>query len=163
MTAHSGSASAPPLQLHHNAYGQLVLTLPDGSVHEDVEPYRCFPWSAPHVAISLVGRDGRELINLPDLTQLPDATRKLLEADLAEREFVPVIQRIAKASGLWPPCTWEVVTDRGPAMVVIESEDDVRKLGPHGVLIADASGLRFRIPDTRRLDQGSLRHLRRLL
>lgn len=163
MTDSNGSATRPNWQLHRNAFGQLVLTLPDGTVHEDVEPFRCFPWSAPQTAISLVGREGREVLLLPNLQELPPETRQLLETDLAEREFVPVIHRIMKSSGLWPPCQWEVETDRGPCTVSIESEDDVRKLGAHGVLVADASGLRFLIPDARQLDAGSLKHLRRLL
>jgi hypothetical protein len=151
------------LQLQRNAWGQLVLTLPDGAVHEDVEPFRCFPWSAPDAAISLMSRDGHELVNLPELSLLPDAARRVLEQDLAAREFVPVIQRIDKSSGLWPPCTWDVQTDRGPSRVTIDSEDDVRRQGSHGALIADASGVRYLIPDSRNLDPGSLRHLRRLL
>lgn len=154
---------SPPIQLHHNAWGQLVLTLPDGAVHEDVEPFRCFPWSAPATSVALVDRDGHELINLPDLALLPVETRQLLEQDLAAREFVPVIQRIVKSSGLWPPCTWDVITDRGPSTVTIDSEDDVRKHGTHGALIADSSGVRYLIPDARNLDHASLRHLRRLL
>jgi len=158
MTAHQ-----PPIRLHHNAWGQLVLTLPDGVVHEDVEPYRCFPWSSPQSAIAIVSREGHELINVPDLSLLPQETRKLLEQDLAAREFVPVIQRIVKSSGLWPPCEWEVITDRGPTKLAIESEDDVRKHGSHGALIADATGLRYLIPDARQLDRASLQHLRRLL
>ena len=153
----------PPIQLHHNAWGQLVLTLFDGAVHEDVEPFRCFPWSSPETAIALVSRDGHELVNLPDLALLQAETRQLLEQDLAEREFVPVIQRIAKSSGLWPPCVWDVITDRGPSRVTIDSEDDVRKQSSHGALIADASGVRYLIPDARKLDHASLRHLRRLL
>jgi hypothetical protein len=153
----------PAIHLHHNAWGQLVLTLPDGVVHEDVEPFRCFPWSSPETAVALVSREGHELINLSDLALLSDETRRLLEQDLAEREFVPVIQRIVKSSGLWPPCLWDVITDRGESRVTIDSEDDVRKQGSHGALIADASGVRYLIPDARKLDHASLRYLRRLL
>jgi hypothetical protein len=154
---------ASSIQLHHNAWGQLVLTLADGTVHEDVEPFRCFPWSSPQSAVALVDRDGNELVNLPDLAALPDEPRRLLERDLAAREFVPVIQRIVHSSSLWPPCLWEVITDRGPSTVTIDSEDDVRKHGTNGALIADASGVRYLIPDARHLDRSSLRHLRRLL
>jgi hypothetical protein len=157
------SAHVPGIRLHHNDWGQLVLTLPDGAVHEDVEPYRCFPWSSPEASIALVNREGHELVHLPDLSALPDDARRLLEQDLAAREFVPVIQRIVKSSGLWPPCEWDVITDRGPSRLTIESEDDVRRHGSHGALIADASGLRYLIPDARQLDAASLKHLRRML
>jgi len=158
MTTH-----APPIRLHHNTWGQLVLTLPDGAVHEDVEPFRCFPWSSPQTAIALVNRDGHELFNVPDLNALPEETRQLLEKDLASREFVPIVQKITNATSLWPPCEWDVITDRGPSTLTIESEDDVRRHGSHGALIADATGLRYLIPDTRQLDKASLQYLRRLL
>ena len=155
--------SFSPIHLYHNAWGQLVLTLPDGTVHEDVEPFRCFPWSSPETAVAIVSPEGHELVNVVDLAHLPAETRRLLEADLAAREFVPVIERIVHSSSLWPPCEWDVITNRGPSRITIDSEDDVRKHGPHGALVADASGVRYLIPDARELDRASLRHLRRLL
>lgn len=151
------------IRLHQDALGRLVLTLPDGTVHEDVEPVRCFPWSAPDEQIALIGEHGKEVWSVPALGQLPADVRSVLEQDLAAREFVPRIARITRSSGPWPPCTWTVTTDRGESEVRIDSEDDVRKLGTHGALIADSDGVRFLIPDTRTLDATSLRHLRRLL
>lgn len=151
------------LRLRHDAWGHLVATLPDGAVYDDVEPVRCFPWSAPTEAIAFVNGDGREVLHLPSLDLLSAEARATLEQDLAAREFVPRISRIRRSSGPWPPCTWDVSTDRGEAVVKIDSEDDVRKIGVHGALIADADGVRYLIPDTRQLDATSLRHLRRLL
>lgn len=151
------------LRLEHDAWGRLVLILPDGTVHEDVEPVRCFPWSAPDESIALLGSDGHEIFHLDDLRRLSPETRTTLEVDLAAREFVPKIEHIRRASGPWPPLTWDVTTDRGEATVKIDSEDDVRRLGTHSALVADADGVRFLIPDTRRLDAASQRHLRRLL
>ncbi len=152
-------------QMHfqHDDWGRLIATMPDGMVHTDVEPVRCFPWTAPQEAIALVGPEGHEVAQIPTLTALSPEARAILERDLSQREFVPKITRITKSSGPWPPCTWNVITDRGETVVKIDSEDDVRKIGQRGALIADSDGVRFLIPDTYQLDAISLRHLRRLL
>lgn len=151
------------LHFHHDGWGRLIATMPDGTVHTDVEPVRCFPWTSPNEAIALVAADGHELVNIPTLAALSPETRTILEHDLSQREFVPKISRITKSSGPWPPCTWTVITDRGETVVKIDSEDDVRKIGQRGALVADSDGVRFLIPDTSQLDATSLRHLRRLL
>ena len=54
-------------------------------------------------------------------------------------------------------------TDRGPTRFTLESEDDVRRLGAHRVLITDAKRLRYHVPDTRALDPASRRVLERYL
>ncbi|HET6424884.1 MAG TPA: DUF1854 domain-containing protein [Planctomycetaceae bacterium] len=150
-------------RFHHDDWGRLVVTQPDGTVHTDVEPVRCFPWTAPHEAIALVGADGHEIANIPALAVLSAEAGAILERDLSHREFVPKISRITRSSGPWPPCTWDVITDRGETVVKIDSEDDVRKIGKHGALIADSDGVRYLIADTTQLDATSLRHLRRLV
>ncbi|HUQ71189.1 MAG TPA: DUF1854 domain-containing protein [Planctomycetaceae bacterium] len=159
MTAHA----APPCELHHDAWGRLVLTLPDGTVHADVEPARAFPWTDPDTAVTVLDSDGREILLLSSLAGLSQGSRAALEREFANRDFVPSIVRVVQSSGPWPPCVWQVETDRGAATVTIDSEDDVRRLSADRVLIADSSGLRFLISDVQTLDAASLRHLRRLL
>ena len=56
-----------------------------------------------------------------------------------------------------------VETDRGATSFLLESEDDVRKLGPHRVMIADSNGIRYTIPDVRKLDSHSQRIVQRLV
>ena len=153
----------PPCELHHDAWGRLVATLPDGTVHADVEPARAFPWTAPDTAVTILDADGREILLLHALDGMSPQSRAALEREFANRDFVPSIVRVLQSSGPWPPCVWQVETDRGPATVTIDSEDDVRRLSDRRVLIADNSGLRFLIPDVQKLDAVSLRHLRRLL
>ncbi len=65
------------LQLHRDAHGRLVLTLPDGTVHSGVVPVRAFPLAAPQEGLSIVGSDGHELIWLDRFDALPDAVRAL--------------------------------------------------------------------------------------
>jgi len=157
------TVQSPPCELHHDVWGRLIATLPDGTVHADVEAARAFPWSAPETAITLLDHDGRELVSLASLAGLSPDSRTALEREFANRDFVPSILRVIRSSGPWPPCVWEVETNRGPATVTIDSEDDVRRLAHDRVLIADHSGLRYLISDVQNLDAASLRHLRRLL
>jgi len=151
------------LTLDRNAWGQLELTLPDGTRHSGVEPVRCFPLSDPAHAIALLDAEGREILNLPSLEVLAPAAREILQRELAEREFVPVIRRIVATSALHPPCRWDVETDRGVTSFQLESEDDCRRLGPQSVLIADAHGVRYLIAEIGKLDASSQRTIRRIV
>jgi hypothetical protein len=151
------------LQFHRNDWGQLVLELPGGIVHAGVEPVRCFPLSDPDRTIAIVDAEGRELVNLPSLDVLNAAAADLVRRELAERDFTPTILRIVSTSSPSPPCRWDVETDRGTTAFQLESEDDVRKLGNSGAVIADANGIRYLVPEIHKLDAYSQRTIRRLI
>ncbi len=151
------------LNFRKNEWGQLVLRLPDGAEEAGVEPVRCFPLSDPDRMISIVDVEGRERINLPSLEVLNPIARDVLRRELAEREFAPEIQRITATSVANPPCRWDVVTDRGVTSFQLESDDDIRRLGQAGAVIADSNGIRYKIPDIARLDSHSQGIIRRLI
>jgi hypothetical protein len=50
-----------------------------------------------------------------------------------------------------------VETDRGPTRFVLKSEDDVRRIGDHQIVIVDAHGTRYHIPDINAVDAKSRR------
>ncbi|HPA17595.1 MAG TPA: DUF1854 domain-containing protein [Verrucomicrobiae bacterium] len=77
--------------------------------------------------------------------------------DEAQREFMPVIERILGVGAVGEPAEWHVRTDRGDARICLPSEENIRVLGGHGVLVTDAHGVRFLIPDRRTLDARSRR------
>ena len=150
-------------QLERNSFGRLVLTLADGTVHEGVVPVRAFPLAAPGEGLSLVSGEGHELAWVPRLDALDQATRALIEQELAEREFAPTVLRIEAVSSFSTPSTWSVVTDRGPTPFVLKGEEDIRRLGDGALLIASAEGINFRIADRWRLDRRSRGMLERFL
>lgn len=152
-----------PIELAYDEFGRLVLTTLDGDSHAGVVPVRGFPFSAPTVCISFCDEQGHEVCFLPDMAGLSAAAKKLLEADLARREFIPVIRGIHSVSAGAEPTDWYVVTDRGEARFVLSNEDSIRRMGEHGALITDSHGVRFRIDDMRSLDPASRRILRRYL
>jgi hypothetical protein len=151
--------STMPFGLSFDAWGRLVLIDAEGERHIGVEPARAFPLSAPRQWISIHNDAGRELALVQDLDALPESVLSVLEAALAEREFTPVITRVIDASVDAEPSRWEVETDRGRTEFVLNSEDDVRRLGDHRALMVDAQGVRYLIPDTRALDSASRRFL----
>ena len=148
-----------PIQLTRDGHGRLLLTTADGSVHEGVVPVRAFPIAAPTEGIALVGTDGHELAWIDRLDELPDAIRKLIEDELASREFIPEIRRLRQVSTFATPSTWEVETDRGETRFILKGEEDIRRLGAATLLIADSHGIQFLIRDLQAMD----RHSRKLL
>jgi Domain of unknown function (DUF1854) len=144
--------------LSRDAWGQLTLTDADGVRHSNVLPIPMFPISEPGKWVSMVGADGHEIVYLEDLKrQLPADVAAVLEEELERREFVPIIERIVWVSGNSEPCEWQVETDRGPTQFVLKSEEDVRRIGTHQILIVDAKAIRYQIPDLRTVDTKSRR------
>ena len=152
-----------PLQLRRNAFGRLELVGPDGEIHGGVVPVRAFPITAADDGIALVDPYGNELAWIERLADLPEATCGLLADELAQREFMPVITRIIGVASFATPSTWQVETDRGPTSFVLKGEEDIRRLTPPALLIADSHGIHFLIRDRNALDQQSRRILDRCL
>jgi hypothetical protein len=151
-----------PIPLTRDAHGHLRLTIADGSVHT-VVPVRAFPIAAPDEGIALVGSDGHELAWIECLAELPDTTRRLVEDELASREFIPEIRRLRQVSTFALPSTWDVETDRGDTRFVLKGEEDIRRLGPTTLLIGDSHGVQYLIRDLTRLDKTSRRLLDRFM
>lgn len=149
--------------LTRNAFGRLVLTLADGSAHEGVVPVRAFPISAADQGMALVNGDGRELVWIDRLPELPAAARGLIEEELASREFLPEIRRIVRVSSFATPSTWTVETDRGETGFVLNGEEDIRRVAASTLLIADSHGIQFLIRDLQALDKASRKLLDRFL
>lgn len=154
----------PGWQLARDAFGHFTYSAPDGARHENVQPVRAFPLAAPGEGIALLSAEGKELLWIERLADLPEAERALIEEEFARREFMPVIERIVAVSSYATPSSWQVDTDRGTTTLVLKSEDDIRRLkGPGALLIADASGIHYLIRDRNALDGQSRKVLGRFL
>lgn len=149
--------------LERNPAGRLVLRTPEGREHEGVVPVRPFPISAPGEGVSLVDAHGHELVWIPRLDELEAPVRALVEEELGAREFTPEIRQIHTVSGFVTPCTWEVLTDRGPTRLLLKGEEDIRRLGQGALLISDSHGIQYLIRDLPALDRKSRKLLDRFL
>lgn len=153
----------PCFQLSRNAFGRLVFTGTDGVVREDIIPVRAFPITCPDRGIALVDQGGHELAWIDQLEDLADELRRLIEVDLAGREFIPEIKRIHDVSSFATPSVWRVETDRGTTSFILKGEESIRRLNPPALLISDRHGIHFLIRDRFALDRSSRRILDRFL
>lgn len=152
-----------PFTLRRDSFGKLVLTGADGSVHEGVSPVRAFPIQAPDQGISLVLHNGQEVAWIDDIADLPPDVRALVADELEGREFMPEISHVASVSSFATPCTWYVKTDRGDTEFVLKGEEDIRRIGPSSLLVADSHGIQFLIRDMFGIDKHTRRILDRFL
>jgi hypothetical protein len=152
-----------PYHLSRGPFGRLIFTGANGEVQEGIVPVRAFPITAPEHAIALVDQHGHEVAWIDRLSDLPDALRVVIEAELASREFVPEIRRIRSASSFVTPSTWQVETDRGGTSFILKGEEDIRRLTPAELLITDSHGIYYLIRDRFGLDHQSRKILDRFL
>ena len=160
----SGKAWMPVAhRLRRDSYGRLNFTDEAGDVHVGVVPAQAFPIDAPGEQISLLSADGHELVFIQSLSLLDTDTRTMLEQEIEQREFLPVVQRLETVSTFATPSTWTVKTDRGLNSFVLKGEEDIRRLRDGGLIITDSHGLTYRIHDIRALDRASRKLLDRFL
>jgi hypothetical protein len=155
---------ADAFSLELTPFGKLVLTTAQGQRFEGVVPVRAFPIQAPEEGVSLLDTGGHEVGWVPQLGQWPKPAQGLLRQELARREFMPVIARIVSVSSFSTPCTWTVSTDRGNCEFVLRGDEDIRRVGAdNALLIADAHGIQYLVPDHLALDGQSKKILDRFL
>ena len=148
-------------QLERDPLGRLVFIDSKGERHVGVHPVRAFPITAPGAGIAIMNQSGKELCWFPNVAEIPKAELALIEEELAEREFMPVIEKITKVSTFATPSIWDIETDRGPTRIRLKGEEDIRRIAGNTLLIADSNGLQFLIKDSTALDKVSKKLLDR--
>ena len=145
-------------RLERRPHGRLDFIDAQGRVHADVDVLRAFPISAPAGPVAIVGENDVELAWIDSLAAVAPALRAALEAELARREFLPLVERIEEVSDS-EPAEWTVETDRGRRRFKVAHADDVLRLPDGGAVITDTYGVRYTIPSIARLDARSRRLL----
>ena len=139
-----------------DAFEDLNLELTGDQTYPRVRVKRAFPLTCDDCFIVVQDRQGKEIGSLARLDALDRDSRQAVEDELERAYFSPRIQRIAKVTVANRVPRWEVETDRGPRTFEIYSgRRDVRLLGTGRVLVQDADGNRYEIPDYRSLDPAS--------
>lgn len=149
--------------LEIDALGTLNFIDQDGTVHPNIRPIRSFPISAPQAGLSLMSQDGKELAWIDQLDTLEPSLQKIIHAELAQTEFMPIIEKISKVSSYATPSIWDIQTNKGHTRLKLKGEDDIRRITRETLLITDAHGIQFLIRDTNVLDKGSRKILDRFL
>jgi len=163
IMADEGTAVMQYFELRYNDFGRLVFIGEDGVVHEGAIPVRAFPIGAPDEGIALVSADGVELAWIEQWSDVSPTVRTVIERELANREFMPEINRIRRVSSFATPTVWEVDTNRGETSFTLKGEEDIRRLPGTALLIADSHGIQFIIRDIKSLDKHSRKILDRFL
>ncbi len=89
--------------------------------------------------------------------------RTVVAAELAVREFMPVIEHIASVSSYATPSTWQIKTNHGTTGLILKGEEDIRRLANNALLISDSHGINYLIRDRNALDAHSRKILDRFL
>lgn len=117
---------------------------------------RGFPFSAPEGGVAVLAAGGAELVWIDALPACDPSLAAMLQAILAEREFMPRVERIVAVKE-GRPTEWSVVTDRGPHRFSVAHPDDVSRQPDGGVIVTDTDGIRYRVPPAAALDPRSQR------
>lgn len=148
-----------PFDIEQDSMGQWLLRLQDGTVHERVVPVRAFPIATPREGIAILSREGREILWIDRLDDLPEPQRSLVEQALQGREFLPEILCLYGVSSFATPSVWRVKTSRGDTELVLKGEEDIRRLSANTLIVSDAHGVQYLIRHLAGMD----RHSRKLL
>jgi hypothetical protein len=142
------------LRVSLDTFGDLEVRL-SGEAYKNVQALRAFPISEALRFIVLREENGEEIGMIEDLGALGSSSRKVLKEDLERRYFIPKVVRINRIDESYGMPRWDVETDRGARHFELHTRQDARRLSAGRVLIRDADGNRYEIPDIRKLDPQS--------
>ncbi|HCA46055.1 MAG TPA: hypothetical protein DEP45_01490 [Armatimonadetes bacterium] len=157
--APEGRTLDPAEVLFRRETGRLQMREGDGE-WRDVSALRLFPLSEPERWISVVDEKQVEIGVFSDLRALEPEQRDLIEEELRRRYLAPAILEIISIRHRYDVTEWTVETDRGPAVFMMRSvQEKVKEPRPRHLILEDAEGNRYDIPDIEALDPVSRRWL----
>ena len=151
------------MSLERNPRGRWVWTDAQSVRHEQVVVVRAYPVTAPEQGAGIMDAEGHELAWFDRLDQVAQPLQALLREAIAEREFLPEIQRLKAVSSLVTPSVWTVQTDRGEARFMLKGEEDIRRLTGKTLIVSDVDGVQYLIRDPLALDKQSRKLLDRFM
>ncbi len=132
------------------------MELYDGRKFENLEPRRLFPLSGLEKYITLLNEEGVEQAIIRDLRTLPTSERLIIEDCLSEYYLIPKVTKINDRIEKFGVLSFEVETDRGPALIEIRNViHGLKLLYGTRVLMRDSNDNRYEIPDLSKLDKRS--------
>jgi len=141
------------VRLFLDPFEDLRLALDGVEAEGRVTAVRAFPISADESFVILKDGDGVEIGIIRDATELDAESQSVLRGELDRSYFCSRITGVNAIGGHFHAPEWDVITDRGPRKFEIRSSRrDIRMLGEGHILILDADGNRYEIPDYHQLD-----------
>lgn len=142
---------------------KLTLRRPGAEDVKDVRVRRSFPWSMPDEFISIRSSEGKELVLVERVGDLPEQVRRTIEQSLGSTVFIPRITRVESVDVTFGFQEWRVQTDRGEARFRVTEREDIRFLPDGRYSLRDADGNVYELPPRDRLDEHSRRQLEPLI
>ncbi len=144
-------------ELQTDEQGRLVLKRPDKDDVADVRVRRAFPWSQPNQFVSIRDAEGKELLLIEDLNEVPAAQREAIQDWLGSTSFIPRITQVEKIDLRFGYQQWKVTTDRGAAEFRVQEREDIRFLPDGRFRVKDADGNVYEMLPLNQLDEHSRR------
>jgi hypothetical protein len=143
------------VKFYLNNFHDLTLETSD-EIYENVREERAFPLKAPDQFITIRNSDKEEIGIVEDINHLDKDSLNALQNALDQTYFLPQIIKIHSVDTKNHIPKWTVDTNRGPrAFEIQSSRRDVRVIGGVRVLLRDADGNRYEIPNYRKMDPES--------
>ena len=145
--------------------GGLLNMIYEGQAYPAVILQRAFPLSRPWEYISVKAyaehRDmSKEIGIIRDVRKLPGENRALVEDELAQRYFVPVIKAITSLKDEYGQVYMAIETDAGNKRIVAPNATaNFVLLGGDRLLIVDIDGNRYELPSLTAADKKTQRFL----
>jgi hypothetical protein len=149
--------------LSTNAKGQLVLHRPSEEDLPEVRIRRAFPWSDADRFVSIRNKEGKEVLLIEDLAQLPPALAEKIRTSLGQSTLIPHITRITDLQTQFGYQSWTVETSGGPRSFRVQEREDVRFLPDGRLTVKDADGNLYELPPVENLDPRSQKLLEFLI
>jgi hypothetical protein len=154
---------AETFSLDTDAQGRLILKRPGQEDAGDVRIRRAFPWTNPSRSISVRSKEGKELILIESLEELPADVRMTISRWLDATSFIPKITRVVNVDVRFGFQQWKVITDRGPAEFRVQEREDIRFMPDGRFSVKDADGNLYELGALQSLDEASRRAIESLV
>lgn len=132
------------------------MTVRDERSYIRVRPVNASPMAHSDRYVSLLDIKNEEVAFIKDLYDLDEASRKVIEEELAHRYLRATIKRVNSIQMEYGVTYWDVMTDRGKREFVIRGHENTHWASDSRLLLTDVDGNRFEVVDYTRLDAHSI-------
>ena len=143
------------IRIYRDENGNLRLRTGVGVECRVLKVVRNFPITMPWRYITLFDENQKEIGILKDVNQLDKESAKVLKEELERVYFIPKITKIHSIKEEYGVLIWNTDTDKGSRTFEVTSRHNIRKIGNNHVIVKDADGNLYDIPNLKNLDERS--------